>query len=115
MRSSNGVTVVEVVIATLVLSIGLLGLVATAGVTTRMVGQGSRYSDVSALAMRRLEILRSQGCDGISNGSRTRGRFTETWTVQTLANGRVRAVEVVVNSPVPAGILRDTFATMILC
>lgn len=115
MRISQGATLVEVIIAIVVLTIGLLGLLATAGVTTRMIGQGARYSDVSALAMRRFEILRSHGCNGTGGGSRTVGRFVETWTVQTLGNGRVRAVRVVVVSPVASGIREDTFATTMPC
>lgn len=115
MQDAHGSTLVEVIIAIVVLTIGLLGLLGTAGVTTRMIGQGARYSDVSALAVRRFEILRSQGCNGTGGGSRTLGRFVETWTVEMPANGRARAVRVVVLSPVASGVRRDTFATTMLC
>ena len=115
MRSSNGLTVVEVMVAILVLSIGLLGLMATAGITTRMIAQGSRYGEVSALAVRRIEIIRSQNCNGMAGGSRTRGKFVETWTVQSLASGRVRTVLVVVESPRFGGVRLDTFTATTLC
>ena len=62
MTSERGFTIAEILVAILVLTIGLLGLVTTAGLVTRMIGQGQRYSEVSNFASERFELLRAQGC-----------------------------------------------------
>lgn len=115
MTGRRGFTMVEVLIAILVLSVGLLGLVASAAVTTRMIGQGQRYGEASTMAGQRFEMLRSQSCPSMSGGSSLDGRFAVTWTVQTVAAGRARGVRVVVQSPTPRGMRADTFVTTIPC
>ena len=111
----RGFTVVEVLIAVLVLSIGLLGLAASAAVTTRMIGQGQRYSETSAMAAQRFEMLRSQSCASMSAGSASAGRFGVSWAVTTVASGRARGVTLVVTSPTGRGMRADSFATTIPC
>jgi Tfp pilus assembly protein PilV len=115
MSRRDGFTVVEVLIAVLILSVGLLGLVASAALTTRMIGQGQRYSEASAMAAQQFEVLRSQSCGSMSGGSTAQGRFTVIWTVQNVADGRARGVTVVVNSPAARGMRSDTFATTVPC
>jgi type IV pilus assembly protein PilV len=115
MMNARGFTVVEVLIAVLILSVGLLGLVGTAAVTTRMIGQGHRYSEASALAAQRFEMLRSQPCPSMSGGSTSEGRFVVTWTLQTVASGRAQAVTLVVESPTTRAMRADSFATTIPC
>jgi type IV pilus modification protein PilV len=111
----GGFTIVEVLIAVLILSVGLLALVGSAAVTTRMISQGQRYSQASALANERFEILRSQTCAAMTNGSATQGRFTVTWTVAADASGRARIATVQVVSPTASGTRTDSFQTVILC
>jgi type IV pilus assembly protein PilV len=113
--SERGFTIVEVLIAVMVLSVGLLALVGSAAVTTRMIAQGQRYSEASALANERFEILRSQTCAAMADGSATSGRFTVTWRVVADASGRAREVQVVVTSPTASGARNDQFQTVILC
>ncbi len=115
MKNRRGFTVVEVLIAVLVLSIGVLGLAATAAVTTRMIGQGHRFSEASAMAGQRFEMLRSGDCTTLTSGSAYEGRFVATWTVQDVASGRARRVSMIVQSPTPRGMRADTFATTIPC
>ncbi len=115
MTDGRGFTLVEVIVAILILSVGLLGLVTTAAITTRMIAQGQRYSETSTLAAQQLEILRSQDCAGLNGGSRSAGAFSVTWTVSTVAGGRARALDVVVTSPTGHGTRADTFATTIPC
>lgn len=105
----------EVLIAMLLLSIGLLGLVGTAAVTTRMIGQGGRYSSVSRLASERLEMLRARGCASMTSGTTAHGSFVVTWTTADLAAGRARRMIVAVQSPTARGTRADTFLTTIIC
>lgn len=115
MKGERGFTIVEVLVAVLVLTVGLLGLATTAALVTRMVAQGDRYTEAATLASRRFEILRSRGCSSLSNGSETVGRFTVSWTVASTAGGKARTVTVTVVSPTGRGRRTDTFSNTIIC
>lgn len=116
-RNQAGFTIVEVMVALLVLTIGILGLASTAALTTRMIGQGERYSEVSARANERLEMLRAQPCSLMTAGSQTATPYTLTWTVDSIG-GRPpgRRVQVIVASPTgPAEFRVDTFTSNFAC
>lgn len=114
-KHERGFTIVEVVVAVLVLTVGLLGLASTAAVVTRMIAQGDRYTEASTLANRQLEVLRSQGCSSLADGSTTVGRFQVSWRVTSVSGGRGRQVTITVVSPTGRGSRTDTFSNTILC
>ena len=58
----GGFTIVEIIIAILVLTVGVLGLATTAALVTRMIGRGQRASAAAGFAQRRLERLRPGTC-----------------------------------------------------
>jgi prepilin-type N-terminal cleavage/methylation domain-containing protein len=72
MKREQGFTLVEVIIAILVLTVGLLGLVTSAALVTRMIGRGQRSAVAAQYAQRRLEMLRVSGCRSQAGG-------TEVW------------------------------------
>lgn len=83
----GGFTIVEVIIAIVVLTVGLLGLVTTAALVTRMIGQGQRSAVASTFAGQRMERLRVTACDPAlrADGSETLNRggvavATNSWT-----------------------------------
>lgn len=115
MKSERGFTVVEVLIAVLILTVGLLGMVTTAALTTRMIAQGQRYSEASAIANERFEILRAKSCAEMTGGSAQLGRFSVSWTVTPDAADTRRQVDVTVVSPVAGGSRTDRFTTIIAC
>jgi Tfp pilus assembly protein PilV len=80
-------TLVEMLVAVVILSVGLLGLVGTAGIVTRQVGGGAKQSLVAQILANRLETLRSLGCTriGDSGTSTTRG-ITESWVKGATVN-----------------------------
>ncbi|MGH7672329.1 MAG: type IV pilus modification PilV family protein [Gemmatimonadales bacterium] len=65
-RGERGFTIVEVLIAIVVLTVGLLGLVTTAALVTRMIGQGQRSAVAATFAGQRLEILRAGACPPVA-------------------------------------------------
>ncbi|HKI94772.1 MAG TPA: prepilin-type N-terminal cleavage/methylation domain-containing protein [Gemmatimonadales bacterium] len=116
MTDRRGFTIVEVLIAVLVLTVGMLGLVTTAALTTRMIGQGQRYTEASTLASQRFEILRARSCTALADSTETQGAYTVGWTVASADGGKSRVITVTVTSPTGAGTARtDTFTTKRLC
>ena len=69
MKSEQGFTIVEVIVAILVLTVGLLALVTSAALVTRMIGRGQRSAVAAQYAQRRLEMLRTSGCKSQAGGS----------------------------------------------
>lgn len=115
MRTERGFTIVEVLVAVMILSVGLMGLVTTAGLVTRMIGQGHRYAEASALANERIEVLKSQRCPAAGTGTETRGAYVVSWRVIEVAGGKGRGLNVSVQSPTTRGSRTDTFATVHYC
>jgi len=76
MTNQRGFTIVEVIIAILVLTVGLLGLVTTSALVTRMIARGGRSANASTFASKRLELLRITGCRTQTAGKDT--LFTQT-------------------------------------
>lgn len=62
MKGQRGFTLIEVLIAVVVLTVGLLGLVTTAALVTRMIGRGQRSAVAATFAARRMERLRPAAC-----------------------------------------------------
>ena len=113
-RGRDGFTVIEVIIAIVILSVGIIALASTAGLVTRMVAQGQRYSEAAQLANRRFELLRAESCTTLAAGSTTSGQFTETWTIATVGTGG-RRFTVVVVSPTGTGFHTDSFISTRFC
>lgn len=113
MRWRSGFTLVEVLVAIVLLTVGLLGLLAGTAAAWRLVGQGWRDTRAEALGAQRLEALRAMGC-GVGGGAAAEGPYTVSWTSDPLAVPLARIV-VVVTSPTPRGSHADTFATVIPC
>src|SRR3989442_13457529 len=68
MKREAGFTIVEVIVAILVLTIGLLALVTSAALVTRMIGRGQRSAVAAQYAQRRLEMPRVSGCKSQAGG-----------------------------------------------
>lgn len=82
MNSERGFTIVEVVIAIIVLTVGLLGLVATSALVTRMIARGQRSANAATFASKRLEQLRVTGCRSQAAGKDT--LYTQSGTVAAI-------------------------------
>lgn len=89
-RTRAGFTVVEIIVAIMVLAVGVLGLAATAGIVQRQMAGGERQSAAAAIAQSRFDSLTSKNCNVISGSSGTAshrgGLVTEIWSVTDGAN-----------------------------
>ena len=90
-KNQSGFTIIEIIIAIIVLTVGILGMVTTAAMVTRMIARGQRSAEASAFAARRLERERVASCTAQNNGSETLSRggvvvATNVWTYTNLGN-----------------------------
>ena len=106
-------TVVELLVAIVVLTIGVLALAATAGLVAGHVGDGGRLTGAAYAARTLLDSIATMPCTLVTSGASSRGGVTMSWTV---ARDSVSAtVEVVVRSALRRGTARDTYHTLISC
>lgn len=87
MQGREGFTIVELLVALMIFAVGMLGLAATAGSVTRMMGGAKRQVIAATVAQTRLERLRSSPCLTITSGSETTRGITNKWTVTAVTRG----------------------------
>jgi Tfp pilus assembly protein PilV len=128
-KSNKGFTIVEIVIAILVLTVGILALATTAALVTRMIARGQRSADASAFMARRVERIRAiasgqlagacaaplPGADTLYRGSNWVA--INTWTVTPVVgqtqNFRVKVVSTY--KTVKDRVRRDSMETTFSC
>jgi prepilin-type N-terminal cleavage/methylation domain-containing protein len=124
LKSRDGFTVMEVMIALVILSIGLLGLVTTAALVTRMIGRGHRATQAALLAQEKLEELRARlgatrNCANPPplSGSETvgpNGTYTRTWRITP--NAFERRIDLFITYPAgPEQMRTDRLNTVVSC
>ena len=101
-RSTSGLTLVEVLVAIVVLGIGIMALAGGSSMVTRMIGRGKVETRAAQVASRRMEALRLAAaspprCTATafsSGGPAIHDGVTESWVVPV--TGRLRMVRVTV-------------------
>jgi hypothetical protein len=105
-----------------VLSVGVLALVGSAALTSRMLGRGRHSTRTGQVAAARIERLRqiafstAPACTGPEWRSDSAGgpSLTESWQILDPA-GAARRVRIILRSRHPTGSSSDTVVTGILC
>src|SRR2546425_6419773 len=120
MKREQGFTIVEVIVAILVLTIGLLALVTSAALVTRMIGRGQRSAVAAQYAQRRLEMLRASGCNSQAGGTEglMRGATPVDSITWRFANTSPKHWQIVVRSTYPTALGKwrtDSTETQISC
>ena len=121
-KTERGFTIIEIIIAIVVLTVGILGLVTTAALVTRMIARGQRSAEASAFAARRLERLRPATCIAAQRvaGSDTLYRGStwvaiNQWTFTDAGNNNFR-IKIVTTAKTTRGHMRaDSTETTIPC
>lgn len=109
----RGFTLIEMVMAVTVLTVGVLAVVASAVPLARLVRRGGVQTVSAAVAGAQIEALRAAACAGASGGAATSGGYRLTWSVG--AAGRLRDVTVVATYPWGPGSHSDTYETAVSC
>jgi Tfp pilus assembly protein PilV len=121
MRDQRGFTVVEVLIAVILLEVGVLALVGGSALVLRLLRRGATTTQAAWVALNRLERLEAElaaspSCSAAAgNDSLPRG-IGETWSVLPVAEAlELRQLSVTVTYPVAGGSRSATLATRIRC
>jgi len=119
-RNDSGFTLIELMVAVIILSVGILALASGSGAVYRMLGAGKRTTRAVTTASQQMELLRRQAnatnprCTALAGGSATStGNVTTTWTVTGAGNSR--DVRVWVRYPTNRGTTADTLFTTLPC
>jgi prepilin-type N-terminal cleavage/methylation domain-containing protein len=123
-RTTAGFTLVEVLVAVVVLAIGIIAMAGTSGMVTRMIGRGKMATRTGQVATQKMEQLRlaaystSPRCTAglfASGGPEVTAQgVTRSWVVP--ASGKVRTVTVTVSFKTPpGGTHTDVLNTLIEC
>jgi prepilin-type N-terminal cleavage/methylation domain-containing protein len=119
---TSGLTLIEVLIAIVVLGVGVIALAGSSALVTRMIGQGKIETRAAQAASRRMEELRlaagstTPRClsPGFAGGGPVIGNgITESWTVSPA--GVARRVRVTVSYLTPRGVRSAGLETVVEC
>jgi len=118
----GGFTLVEIILAVVLLCFGVMVLTSSASGISRMIRSGQGKTRAAAIASGRVEYLRNiarSTSPACTSGALTGGTapqpagFTETWTVS--GTGSTRLVQVIVNYRNGPRAQSDTLGAVILC
>ncbi len=115
MRSSrrSGFTLVELMVAVLILAVGLLAMASTAAVIIRQVGDAGRMSVGASVAQSRIEKLYAGDCKTAQTGSATTRKVSESWTVTP--GTRSAAIVVTVTYVTSKGSRTQSYNNIVVC
>ncbi len=98
-RARSGFTIVEVLVAVMILGVGVVALAGSSAMVTRMIGRGKVDTRAAQLATQQVEVLRlvaystTPRCTALANGGpQTTDNVTLSWTVAVTGTGRTLTV-----------------------
>ena len=112
-RGSAGYTLIEIVIALLLFTIGGLALASTSALIARATNADGIRERAGRIAASRLEVLAIE-CQRAVSGRETLQQVESEWTVALLDSARIRVVEAV-TYPTPQGRLTLRFDSILPC
>jgi len=117
----SGFTIIEVLIAIIMLSVGVLALASSSGSIARMMHFAQAKTDASALAQSVLDSMRYSAnattpkCTNLVSGTVGAHKRGFTAATRVTTSGDLRDIEVVVNYRVGPQAKSDTVSSSIFC
>jgi len=96
---ANGFSLVEVVAAMVILSMGILAMAASTGYVFTRLGDSGRSTERSLATQQVIEQLRSMPFANVQDGSTTIGDFTVSWRVVSQPSSGLKTVRIVNQGP----------------
>lgn len=97
-RARDGFTLIEVLVASLVLLTGLAGVAAATAHALRTLADARLEEDSAILAARRLELLRATPCSTRVGGEEVDGPLVARWLVEPHGDGAATRLIITVTS-----------------
>jgi len=120
--NQQGLSIPEVLVAIVILTVGLLGLAASGLHVSGLVAQGSRTGVASTFGVRRLELLRAGACRGTPSADGTeelrRGSAVlavNVWTASVVSDGQIRLRVITRYVLSPKRVRIDSLETVVVC
>lgn len=100
-RARSGVTLVEVIISIVMITIGVMGLLGSAASVSTQMGGGVRQTVAASIAQSRIDSLSSLACAqlavaGVASGTSTKRGVKETWSVTDGKNVKTIVVQITI-------------------
>lgn len=87
-RARRGLTLIEMMIAMIVMAIGIMGLAGTASYVTQQMGGGGMQTVAAGMATKVSDSLSARRCTALVNGSQSSRGVTVSWTVEDSSRTR---------------------------
>jgi prepilin-type N-terminal cleavage/methylation domain-containing protein len=100
-KRNEGFTFIEIVIALMILTVGVMGSSLLVGWIARGANHSDRMSDATSTAQAKMEELLKEGFNNITEGSDTTYAFQRSWTITSRDN--FKEVKVRVDWTTPGG------------
>ncbi len=110
----SGFTLVELIVAMLMLTIGLLGLAGVGAVVLKQMRGGTYQTVAASIAQSRFEQFEGDACSSIVSGTATVRGMPEKWTVSAMGL-RAKTVRDTVTFTGPRGIKKVGIHTVVAC
>ena len=111
-RPRRGLTLIEMIIAIVVMSIGVMGLAGTATYVATQMGGGSAQTIAAALSAKVADSLASRNCASLIDGTQTKRGVTVAWRV--VPSTRIRTITQTVTYTVKRGSTKTQSYTMVV-
>ena len=118
LRSRSGVTMIELLVALAIVSVGVFGLAGGATLVTRLMGGGTVQSRAATVANAHIEQFRARSCASLASGADTVRNIVSTWTVTSLTvSGTQRGANIAlaVQYPTTKGMRSQAYTTILPC
>lgn len=114
-RGRRGFSLVELIVAMVLLVIGVMGLVAVSGYAIRLSTATDRSTVATIVAQSRMERLRALSCANITGGTATTRGISESWTVSAIGTNSRQVTGTFTYTSRSGATQQLTQATTILC
>jgi prepilin-type N-terminal cleavage/methylation domain-containing protein len=117
-NARRGVTMIELLVALAIVSIGVLALSGGAALVTRLTGGGTVQTRAAMIANAHIEQFRSMSCTSATSGTDTVRSVISSWTATSVSsNGSRRGTSIglTVQYPTTKGMRSQAYTTLLPC